>query len=123
MTSSVSQVKRAQKESLLFREISDLFLKARLDNSALQDLSVSRVVLSPDKGTCTVYFYTDRGPEEFNKTFMRILLRYKHQFRKELAARVRSRYTPELVFMFDDQFEKLMRLEELLETVKEEDEA
>ena len=122
MTSSVSQIKRAQKESLLFREISDLFLKASLDNSLLRNISISRVSLSADKGICTIYFYTVLGKEAFDKTYKPLLLKYKHQFRKELASRIRSRYTPDLVIAFDDHFEKQMRLEELLERFKKEDE-
>ncbi len=118
MTSSLSHIKRSQKESLLFREISQLFLQATLDDPRLEGLFVNRVQLSPDKGLCTVFFYTPQGEEAF-KEKRSILTLYKPSLRKALATSIRSRYTPNLSFKFDTQFEKHQRLEELIEQVKE----
>ena len=123
MTSSTADVKRAQKESLLFREISQLFLQAGLDDPKLQTITIYRVALSSDKGVCTVYFYTPEGEETFTKELLPIVTQYKVSLRRALASRIRSRYTPELVFAFDKQFEKQLRIEELIEKVKEEEEA
>jgi ribosome-binding factor A len=119
MGPSKPNVKRAQKESLLFKEISQLFREAALDDPKLLSVSISRVALSPDKGICTVYFYMPGGEELFNKELLPIVSQYKISLRKALAARVRSRYVPELIFTFDKNFEKRQRLEELLEQVKE----
>lgn len=117
MISSVSNVKRAQKESLLFREISKLFMEATLDDNRLQGIFVNRVKLSPDKGMCTVYFYTAQG-EEYFKQILHILTLYKPSMRKALASTIRGRYVPDLLFTFDTQFEKQQRIEELIEQVK-----
>lgn len=113
-------VKRAQKESLLFKEISRLFMQATMDDKRLSGVFVNRVKLSPDKGVCTIYFYTAQGEENFNQLF-NILTLYKPSLRKALASSIRSRYTPELIFKFDDQFEKQERLDALLEQIKEEE--
>lgn len=120
MSSSVSNVRRAQKESLFLREISQLFLQASMDDTRLQALSITRVQLSPDKGMCTVYFYTPQGEEHF-KDMLRILILYKPSLRKALASSIQSRYTPDLMFRFDAQFDKVHRIEELLERVKTEE--
>ncbi len=112
-----SAIKRAQKESLLFRVISQLFLQATLDDPRLQGIFVNRVQLSTDKSSCTVFFYTAKGEEGFNELRKHLLL-YKPSLRKAIAASIPGRYTPELVFKFDTQFEKLQRIEELLEEVK-----
>lgn len=117
MTSSVSNVKRAQKESLLFREISQLFLQATMDDTRLQGLFVNRVQLSPDKGLCTVYFYTSKGEDHFLE-MLPILTLYKPSLRKALAATIKGRYVPDLLFKFDKQFEKQQRIEELIESVR-----
>lgn len=120
MTSaSVSDIKRAQKESLLLREISQLFLQASIDEKALQGLSINRVKLSPDKGVCTVYFYTPQGQKFFDEV-LPILKLYKPSLRKALSSQIRSRYTPELIFRYDEQYEKIMHIENLLEKVKKE---
>ena len=117
MTSSVSNVKRAQKESQLFREISQLFMQASMDDSRLSGIFVNRVQLSPDKGVCTVFFYTADGEEHFN-TLLHTLTLYKPSMRKALASLIRGRYVPDLIFKFDKQFAKQQRIEELIEQVR-----
>jgi ribosome-binding factor A len=114
--SSVSAIKRAQKESLLFREISRLFMQTALDDTRLQGLCVNRVKLSSDKSVCTVYFYTAQGPEHFNQV-LNILTLYKPSLRKALASTIKSRYVPDLVFAFDAHFEKQCRIESLLSSL------
>ena len=121
MISSPSDIKRAQKESLLQREISFLFMQAGLDDPKLQKVSLTRVALSPDKGLCTVFFYAPEGEEYFNRALLPILTQYQPSLRRALAARIRSRYTPELRFTFDTQLEKQLRIENLIEKVKQED--
>ena len=120
MTSSTANVKRAQKESLFFREISQLFLEAALDDPKLHSVTITRVELSPDKGHCTVFFYTPDGKEAFEKELLPIVEQYKISLRKALAARIQSRYVPKLSFAFDAQLEKQLRVEELIEHVKDE---
>ncbi len=91
-----------------------------MDDTRLQGLTINRVQLSPDKGMCSVYFYTPLGEEHF-KDMLRILILYKPSLRKALASRIQARYTPDLTFKFDTQFEKVQRVEELLEKVKTQD--
>lgn len=117
MSSSVSNVKRAQKESLFFREISQLFMQTAMDDQRLQGIFVNRVQLSPDKGLCTVFFYTSQGEEYFNQV-LPVLTLYKPSLRKALASTVKGRYVPDLLFKFDKQFEKQQRIEELIEKVR-----
>jgi ribosome-binding factor A len=117
--SSVSSIKRAQKERLLFREISQLFLRLTLDETRINDLSITRVGLSPDKGVCTVYFYTPQGLPHF-ENMLEILKLYKGSLRKAIGQKIASRYTPEIHFAFDAKFEKQEQLELLLEKVKKE---
>ena len=113
-------VKRAQKESLLLREISQFFLQITLDFPELTSLSVSRVKLSPDKGACTVYFYAPGGLAEYEQKRPSLVL-FKATLRKAISQSIPGRYTPELIFKFDDQFEKQQRLETLLNKIKDEE--
>lgn len=118
--SRVQEIKKAQKERLLFREISNLFLQASLDDSRLQKFSVSRVQLSPDKGLCTVFFFSPEGEDYFNE-LLPILKLYKPSMRKAIAEKIESRYTPELVFKFDEQVEKQERINRLIDQIKTEE--
>lgn len=117
---SVSSIKKSQKESLLFRAIAQLFSQTQLDDKKLHGLFINRVKLSDDKSVCTVYFYTEGGMEDFKEKLKSLVL-YKSSLRHALAKSIKSRYTPELIFKFDDQFEKQQRIENLLEKVKGED--
>jgi len=109
-------IKHAQKESLYLKEISRLFLHITADDPALRELHVSRVKLSPDKSLCTVYFYTPAGQEGFREKMEQLIL-YKPSLRHALAQKISSRYTPDLRFSFDKQFEKQKHLESLLESI------
>lgn len=117
---SASDIKRSQKESLLVRIISQLYHQASQDDKDLQQVYVTRVQLSPSKTVCTVYFYTAGGEEAFKKISPKIAM-YKPSMRKALAQEVNSRYTCELAFRFDAQFEKTEKIERLLQEVAEKD--
>lgn len=116
----LSDIKRAQKASLLLRSISTLFLEAARDNKKLSELFINRVELSPDKGTVYIFFYTDKGQEGFNLLLKELTL-YKPSLRAALAKTIAGRYTPELIFKFDTSFAKTQRIESLLDQIKKEE--
>lgn len=113
-----SAIKRAQKESVLMQELSKMLLQLSLDDNRLQGVFINRVKLSRDKGVLTIYFYMSEGPDAFKEKLHTLVL-YKPSLRKSLASAVPSRYVPELVFKFDDSFDKQQRIETLLEKIKD----
>jgi len=117
--SRLQDIKRGQKESLLFKEISALFMKAAIDDPNLAGLAINRVSLSDDKSMCTVYFYTAKGKEDFDQK-LGFLKLYKPSLRKSIAKTIKGRYVPEIKFAFDEQFEKQQKVEELFEKLKRE---
>ena len=120
MHNATSSVKRAQKESLYERELSTLLMRIKLDTPELMPLFISRVQLSADKGTCFVFFFVQEGEETFEK-LMPTLILFKPSLRKALSTKIPGRYTPELVFKYDTQFEKQKRIEDILNKLKNED--
>ena len=117
--SRVSEIKHAQKESNLFHKIAQFFLQIKQDEPKLEGLSISRVELSPDKGTCLVFFYCAGGLKEYEATRPALVL-YKPSLRKALATAIPGRYTPNIKFAYDQQQEKGRRVEELLNKLKKE---
>jgi len=115
-----SDIKRAQKETLLLRELSKFFLQITLDDKELEGLSISKVKLSPDKSMCTVFFYSSKGAEDFEKRFERLIL-YKPSIRKSLSQTLVLRHTPDLRFKYDPHIEKQLKIEELLNKIKTEE--
>jgi ribosome-binding factor A len=116
----VSDIKRAQKESLLLHELSSYFLRITLDDERLKDLVINRVKLSRDKSSCTLLFYCPGGQERFD-ALLPLLILYKPSMRKALADSIKSRYTPQLIFRYDAPFEKQLSVEALLDRLKEEE--
>lgn len=118
---SISDIKKAQKERVIQREVATLFMQASQDDPELAGIAVTRVELSPDKGMCYVYMYTDKGLDAF-KEKLKYLKLFKPSLRKSLADRLKFRYTPDLTFVFDAQYEKEMEINTLFEKLKEEGE-
>ena len=116
--SRVSRIKQAQKESLFFKEISDLLMRIKSDDSRLTRLVLSRVRLSPDKKNLTVFLRTDPADEEDYRQILHVLVLYKPSLRTALARRIAARQTPEILFRYDKQFEKQQRLEAKLEEAR-----
>ena len=112
--SAVTSIKRAQKERLFMREVSSLLARAAMDDSRLNTVFVTRVKLSADKGSCKIYCYTPEGMDAFEK-ILEILKLYKPSIRAALSKTIPGRRTPELFFAFDQQFEKIERLHQLID--------
>ena len=112
-------IKREQKKSLYFREISSLIQALAQDEPSLSKVFVTRVDLSPDNGMCTVYFgiYTDKAAF---KDALGILILYKPSLRTALGKKISARHVPDLLFRFDETKEKERHLHEILDRVTEE---
>lgn len=118
--STLSDKKRAQKESLFLHAVAQFFRKITLDEPSLAALALTRVKLSSDYGLCIVYFYTAGGKEAFDQILSDTLKLYKPSLRKALATELNQRRTPNLIFKFDDIFDKQMHVEQLFEKLKQE---
>jgi ribosome-binding factor A len=116
-------IKREQKKSLFFREISSIVQPLTQENKDVSDLYVSRVDLSADSGILYIYFATygveATAKEVFDKSVKTLIL-YKPSIRKALASRINSRYCPDLLFLFDDVKEKERHIHGLLDKVQDE---
>lgn len=122
MTTAIHERKRAQKESLMYQELSKLFLSLTLDTPTLNPLSITRVSLSRDKGYVVVYFYCNGGLQEFESLRKELVL-FKPSLRTAISRKIPGRYTPELRFAFDALFEKQQRIDDLIQKVSREEPA
>lgn len=111
------EIRRAKKESLYFREISGLLMRMTIDDTLLKDLHISSIKLSPDTSVCTLFFFSKEGRKGFDRDLPALIL-YKPSLRKALSQNIRSRYTPQLVFKYDEHFEKQCKLDSLFDKLK-----
>jgi len=114
-------IKREKKKALFFRELSVIMQKISETEKAVADVFISRVDLSEDCGILYVFYTALKEPaEDYYKVALEVLKLYKPSIRKSLAQTLQGRYTPEIVFMYDEKFEKIRRVNELLDKVHEE---
>lgn len=114
---NVSTIKRSQKESLILQELSKMVLQLSLDDRELLGLFINRVEFTKNKGAVLIYFYDAQGPATFEAKKRQLIL-YKPSMRKSIATIMNGRYTPELIFAFDSQFDRQQRIEGILDHVK-----
>lgn len=118
-SSKLSTIKTAQKESSILKILSGLFEEMIRENAHLNGWYITRVQLSPGKTVVYVYIYSAAGSSAFSHVMEDIKI-YKPSMRKALATGLQKRFTPDIVFMFDEQLEKTLHMENLLDLVKEE---
>lgn len=114
----IREIKQAQRESFFFKEIANFFLQITSDNPQLQALYINRVKLSSDGGMCTIFFISPDGKDKYDELF-NSLLPYKPSLRKAVSQVSHSRYTPNLIFKYDEGYEKQRKVDELIEKLKE----
>lgn len=116
MKNPLKERRTKRKETQLLRELSNLLVRIALDEAQLSRLSITRVQLSSDKSRCTVFFHDPEGPEKFKELFHTLIL-YKPSLRKALSQAISARYTPELVFKYDDLYDKQRRIDTLISQI------
>lgn len=119
MSKQQQEIRKAQKESYFYREISQLFLQITIDEPRLNGLFINRVTLSSDGGTCVVLFLATNGKAEFEEK-LPLLVLYKPSMRTALAKTSPGRYTPTLVFRYDESQEKVEKINRLIDKLKDE---
>ncbi len=119
--SNVYEVKRERRKSLFLQEFSFLFQELLREEPSLIDVFVSKIDLSNDTGICYIYFSAIREPgEEVFNTALATLKLYRPSLRKAFASRIKTRYAPDLIFVYDKAKEKERRINELLDKVSDE---
>lgn len=106
--------------AVLRQELAEL-LRREVEDPELQTLiSITEVDLSADLKVAKVYVSTLGDDEQMVRTLRR-LRKAARFFRRELAARLNLRHTPELDFELDESIARGARVMELLATLQAEE--
>lgn len=98
------------------REISDLLFRSVNDPRIHGIISVTEVEVSPDLTQARVYISAMGSAEDKSEIFEGITAATSF-LRREVGARLRLRYTPELIFQMDNSIERGEHLLQLIEQV------
>lgn len=103
----------------LKKEISQILL-FEVKDSLIGFITITHVSLSPDLKNAKVY-YTILGDEAKRIKAQKGLDRAVGYIRKQVAQRIKMKFVPEIRFYFDEILQESLRVEKLLDELKDED--
>ena len=108
-------------------ELMDLVLRGGLRDPSLADVYITNVALTDDLRHARVYFRLTRPEVDAKQrnAALKALGGARGHIRRELGPKLRLKYMPELVFFWDEGFDRAARVEAVLEELRrtQEDEA
>lgn len=103
----------------LKKELSQI-IQTELKDPGIGFVTVTGVDVSNDLSQAKVYISV-LGTDEQKESTLKALSRGKGFLRSEIGKRVRLRHVPDLLFHFDSSIEYGSRIEQLLESINQED--
>ena len=82
-------------------------------------ISVTRVIVSADLRTAKV-FVTLMGSDTSRKNAVSELQAHASEFQHEVNRQMRMKYCPRITFIYDDGFDNVLKVENILRTLAEE---
>jgi len=107
---------------LIGQEVASMLLAGDIKDPKIGFVTITRVKMSPDMKHARIFFSV-MGDEKTVKQSGYALNRARGYIRRVLAKKVQLKYVPEIIFELDDSLEHSMRIEELLQDIKEQDDA
>lgn len=92
-----------------------LILKRHISDPRLANIVLTRVDVAPDLTQARVYFTALKNEEA--KTIVAVLTKASGRMRSLLAESAALRYTPRLIFVYDDVIVRAERIDDLLKDV------
>jgi ribosome-binding factor A len=115
----MARTRRQQKvAALIKKEVSDL-LQKEIKDPRIGFVTVTDTEISGDLRHAKVFVSILKGDKEET---MEGLKAAEGFVRSEIGDRIRLRHTPEILFKYDDSIEKGVRIFEILEDIKEDEE-
>jgi len=103
---------------LIQKEISEI-LQKQIKNTQLGFVTITEVKVTDDLRHAKVYF-TIYGSEQERISTEKLLKRKTSFVRYLVGQRIKLRYTPEIVFQYDETIERATRIDELINKIHQE---
>ena len=105
---------------LIRKAVVEVFLHGKIYNVELSDISitVSEVRVTPDLKTAIVYVVPLE--KKFDQsTFITMLREQEKNIRFEVTKIINLKFSPKLIFKFDDSFDRAEKLEKIFEEIRQ----
>ncbi|MGM0607937.1 MAG: 30S ribosome-binding factor RbfA [Candidatus Muiribacteriota bacterium] len=109
---------RLKKINSLIKEITAKILKKEVTDPRLSKMTVINIKVAPDLREAKV-FYSVLGGQEDKKEVKEALKKAGGFIQAKFSSEINLKYTPKLIFLFDDSVEKAQRMEEIFKKIKD----
>ena len=111
--------KRPKRVAHLIKKEISAILQKQIKNSQLGFVTITEVKVTDDLQHAKVYF-TVYGSEQERISTEKLLKRMTAFVRYHIGQRIRLRYTPEIVFYYDETIKRAARIDELINKIHQE---
>ncbi len=111
--------RRAERVGNLVREEISMLLLREIQDPRIQWVTLTAVKMSLDLRQARVFF-TIMGTEEERQRSLQGLKRIAHSVSRHLGKNLRLRYSPEVIFVYDEVEEQARRIDTLLDQIRKE---
>ncbi len=112
-------VKRAVKVADVIKNELSILLISTVRDQKLSNVSISRVEVTDDLKLARIFYTIFEGAKNRGQV-QKSLDKAKGFMRSHLAKTMNMRYTPELMFRYDDKADKVRELEDLFQEISDE---
>lgn len=113
-------VRLKQRESVLLHAVGDIFVHLQKEIKELVYVFPNRIDLSADGSLAKIYLYSTNG-SDFVSRIVGQLIFYRSSIRKSIGSMVAFRVVPEILFLYDNAYEKEQKLQHFIDKVREND--
>ena len=112
-------LKRPKRVAQLIQKEINAILQKQIKNAQLGFVTITEVKVTDDLQQAKVYF-TVYGSEQEKISTEKLLKKMTSFVRYHVGQRIRLRYTPEIVFQYDETSEKAARIDDLINKLHQE---
>ena len=109
-------LKRPNRVAHLIQKVISEILRKRIKNPQLGFITITEVKVTDDLQHAKIYF-TVYGSEEERISTEKLLKKMTSFVRYHVGQRIRLRYTPEIIFQYDETIERAARIDELINKI------
>lgn len=110
--------KRVRRIAGLIQSVIAKALKKEVSDPRLQNVTISGIDLAPDFGQAVLYFTLSNPTDEAIASAEKAFKKASGFFRMQLSKSTELRYTPHLIFQYDESILQAEKLQRLLDDVE-----
>jgi ribosome-binding factor A len=113
-----SDIKKKKKESALLKTFMEVLYKVMGFQKILEGIVFTKIEVFDKGGRAIISVYSHDSEDQAQAAIKKIIS-YSKQIQHQIGQILQYRYTPKLEFIYDAQYEKILKINKLLTEIKE----